>query len=302
MKKANNRILLIALVALVAIFVVTRLVRDPRRRTNLDASAFRLDTAEITALRIKTGDSAEITLARDGREWKALRGNMQARANETRVSNALSALARIKPERIVTRNRDRWNDYQVGDSASVRVEVVADDETVLSLNVGAETGGATYARISEADDVYSIDGYLREPFNFPFSDWRDQTVIRVNRNAVTRVDFQYSDSSFVLEQKNGKWYIGNDAADSAKVQDYLSGISSVNHDVFADDFSADSQPTATIVISSGGDKVTVEGWKVSFDHWIFRSSQQPGTFFSDFGPRIASDIIASRKQFAVTRE
>lgn len=300
MKKINNRTLIITFSVLVAIFVLTRLFRTPGLDSNLDGSTFKVDTAEITEIRLRPKkDSAEIRLVRTGNQWNATYNDIRADVPTGKIRNLLDVIHRLKPERVVSRKKEKWENYQVSDSSATDVSILHGDRTLLKMKVGKESGNTTYARVADENDIYALEGGIQSSFNTAFSDWRNHSFLRLTKNTVRAIEFSYpADSSFILEKRDKKWMIGNRQADSTKVDAYLNRLVFKDHDSFADHFSSAKDPDVTITFRSEGNIThVVKGWRRSFDEWVMNSSLQPATYFLDRGPVLARDLFANKQSF-----
>ena len=301
MKKLNNKILVVAFIGLVLIFVLTKLYRSPARESNMDVSLFQVDTATITEIRLlpQKDSMTEIKLVRKGNQWNAIRKNVQAEVPPHKIKDLLETIQHLKPERIVTRKRDKWDEYQVSDSSATAVTILREGDELLQLKVGKENGSTTYVRTTERDEVYVLEGDLQGSFNTTFSEWRNQSFLRLTKNFINKIEFQYpGDSSFILEKQNRQWMIGNEPVDSAKVDAYLSKISHKDHTVFADQFSPAREPDVTVLFkSSANEDVVVKGWRQSFYQWVLQSDLHPRVYFLDQGPVLAPEVFAWKKQY-----
>jgi hypothetical protein len=298
MKQLNNKILIITLLLLVAAFVLTRLFRSPGRERNLDASLLKTDTAGITEVRLYPASErrAEIKLTRAGKHWKATREALTASAGSGAVNNLLSTLASLKPERIVSRKKEKRDTYHTGDTTGTRVTVFRGDDELTSLVVGKESGGLTYVRPGGEDEVYAVSGYLSTVFDKSFSHWRDQSFLRIDKDQITKIRFNYpADSSFVMEKNDRGWMIGNDSADSAAIDNYLNKLRSKDLSAFADDFSAAAPPDITISIENkNGPIANIKGWRKSFYEWVLASDLQPDVYFTDAGPVTVKELFVGK--------
>lgn len=301
MKRFNNKILIAVLLGLVAAFVLTKLFRSPARERNLDADLLKVDTAGITEVRLYPvrDKRQEIKLVKDGKGWKAMQQNVSGPADRNAVNGLLGTLASLKPERIVSRKKEKWDTYHTGDTTGTQVAVFEGGDEQGNLVIGKESGGLTYLRRNGEDEVYAAKGYLNEVFNKSFSSWRDGTFLRLNPEEVTRISFNYpADSSFVVEKKDKVWMIGNERADSLAISDYLGRFRSKDLSTFADDFSATANPDVTITIEDKAMTLaTVKGWRRSFYQWVLASNLQPEIYFLDEGPVEAKALFVGRKKF-----
>jgi len=304
MNKFSNKILVIALLIMAAIFVLTKIFREPKLSANLDVSVFKVDTARITEIRLKPQkESSEVKLQKLEGSWFVTCNGVKAKAASNQVRDLLESIQSLELERMVSRKKEKWTDYEVDDSAAVSLQAFDNDDELINLKLGKESGasgGVTYARIGHYSEVYSLQGYLHDAFDKGFTSWRDQTLLRFQKDQIRKIDFRYgADSSFVLEQKQNKWFAANAVADSAKIESYLNSLATLEHDVFADDYSEKSGPDAIITITNQtGNNIVVKGWRQSFDEWILHSTTNPGTYFRDLGPKISGQIFVGKQQLA----
>src|SRR5690606_731014 len=132
MKQNRNKILLIALVLLVAVFLGTKLFRAPALKTNLDVNRFAIDTALITSIKLDRPGKPQLTLERSAGSWIVKEGDKQAKVESFQFESLMRTLTSTKPERIVSRSTDKWATYEVSDSTSLRmVAYDADNEPVI---------------------------------------------------------------------------------------------------------------------------------------------------------------------------
>lgn len=308
MKKLNNTWLIAALAVLVGAFVVSRFFRAPALESNLRQQLVELDTAAITQVRMQlAAGGEEVSLQREGVNWKVTQGSRSAFADRSSVNAALAALSTLKPLRMVSRKKDKWNDFQVG-AGGTQVAVYAGDRQESNLHIGKTNfvqnqqggfGGAyTYVRAGDDDEVYAVDGFLESTFNRPYADWRNKNFLRVSRDAVSKITFSYpADSSFVLEKKDSVWTVNGQPAAGAQVDIFLGHLAYKNLNTFADDFQpAGSAPVVIKVEARGGPLETIEGWPLPEGQWALRSSQQPAIFRSE-GSTAVQDLLRGQTSF-----
>jgi hypothetical protein len=309
MKKLSTKILFIGLVVLVIFFVASRFFWSPRLESNLRKNLLKLDTASINEVRIHPAKAPleEIKLIRDGKKWKVVKGTESKSPNMTAVKNLLGALVDLPTQRLVSRKKERWEDYQVGKN-STQVNVYSGGKNVADFHVGKlgfSQGGAgmfssayTYFRLSDEKEVYTVEGFLESKFNNSFDDWRDKTLLKLKKEEIAKISFLYpADSGFVLSRRDSVWFVDNEKADPTKAANFINQISSKYIMAFADGFTPSSQPHATLQINGKtGNLATVEGWLKGDGSWVLTSSFQKGIYFSTQGSKIASDIFTSRKK------
>lgn len=308
MKKLSNKTLLIALVVLVGIFGASRLFRSPARESNLRRDLISTDTAAITELRILPGKdrSEEIKITREGNGWKVSKGNRVAGGDRNYIKSALTALYRMQAQRQASRKKEKWEEFNVGEK-STHVSGYAGERKVVDVHIGklgfAQGGSGgfggsyTYVRLSDEDEVYTVQGFLESSFNNAFNDWRNKTLSKVNKDDIVKISFRYpADSGFVVEKRDSIWYAASEKANPAKVDALANQLSAKYLTEFADDIAAAQPADVTIIVDGkAGTLAIIEAWKKG-DEWIFSGSAQKGVYFSSKGSTVVKDILIGQKQ------
>jgi len=314
MKKINNKILVIGLAGLVAIFVISKIFRSPRLEGNLRKELVKLDTAEISEIRMtSSGDQPKLVkLIRAENKWTVVQDDKTYPADKSSVNNILSTVADLNAVRMVSRKKEKWDSYNVGEKGT-NVSVYVDGSPKAEFRVG-KTGfnqnptqqqfgrqgieAFTYVRMTDEDEVYMVNGFLEASFNKSVNDWRDRSFLRFAPAEVSKVSFQYpADSSFVLEKRDSVWVNGNENADKAKVDAYVREFSYRSETSFADTFSATSAPTYSIRFDGvSGTLATVEAWRQD-TNWYLRSSRQPDVVFLNNDQSTMSRLFPGPSKF-----
>ena len=313
MKKLSNKILLISLVVLVAIFAASRIFRSPGLESTVRKELVKLDTATVDEVRILPAKerAEEIKLVREGNNWKVSKGTRTEPGNITSVKGMLGSLVNLQAQRIASRKKEKWQDYNVGDN-STHVSVYKGGDQVADFHVGklgfvqsadGGFGGAyTYVRLSDEDEVYTVEGFLESSFNNSFNDWRDKTLLKLNKSDITKISFRYpADSSFVLDKRDSVWFVGNEKAEPSKVEGLLNQFTSKYLNEFADGFMPGAQADVVLQIDgSAGSLATVEAWKAE-PVWILTSSTQKGVYFSSKGTSVINDVLVGRRKLVAEK-
>lgn len=313
MKKISNKILIIVLLALVAIFAISRLLRAPHLERNMPETLLSVDTAQVNHIVINKSDtsgSTEMAIDRKPDGWYVSQNGKTAVADESSVKGLLSMTVALKPERLVTRNKQEWNKYAVGDSSSLKVTVRQDDKVLASFVVGrsefsrSPTGGmpesSSYVRLADQSDVYSVTGFLQSMTGRNFNGWRSKEFLETPKDEITRFVFTYpADSGFVLEKKDTVWWIGSDQANNQKVQRYLNTWQTRNLFAFApDSLHLIENPDITIRAQGGAkDLCVIQGWKTSANDWTLKSTVQPDAYFDAKTGSVNRDVLVGKKYF-----
>lgn len=313
MKKLNNKILVVILVVLAALFVLSRVFRASSREGNLPKELVNVDTASVSEIRMypNSEKNKEVRLLREGKTWTVKMDNRSAIVEKGNVLSAMMNVVHMKPLRLISKKKTKWDEFHVGDT-STQVKFMKGEEVVADLRVGKigfnqqpgqqqfSPGGIfTYVRLSNEDEVYTVEGFLESAFNRSYNDWRDKAFLRVKQNLVTKVSFIYpADSGFVLEKRDKKWWVNNVEADSTKAKNYISQFEFKNASDFADEFQPSGNAQAVIQINgSGGNLATVQAWKRAND-WAMNSTHQSKIYFSSKG----LESILERKKYFLSKK
>jgi hypothetical protein len=321
MKKLNNKTLIIILIALVGVFVLVRLFRAPALESNLKKELTSVDTSKVTLIKLwpASAQGTEIQFVRTANKWSVKQGDKQYNLEQGAASSMMGYLVKLVPQKMVSRKKEKWSDYQVGDS-STRVQMLAGNESVADLRLGrigfnqnqmqmqqqqfgqGGFGGMfTYVRLEGEDEVYTVEGFLGSSFDRSLNDWRDKSLLRIKKDQVTKVAFNYPDSGFVADKRDKKWWIGDQIADSTKFKAYLGQLELKNATTFADEFTPNRQPDISLNIDgASGPLATLQAWRRETD-WVMTSTHQPGIYFTTEGSGIFNSVFERKKNLTFPR-
>lgn len=304
-RNVKNFRLFIILGILVIVYVGLRYFKNTTRSKSFREELVVLDTSRVDRMVItRSNESFEVN--RSDNTWMVtIPGNKKVEASGTSVRNALSSLLRIKPDRIATRDPEKWVDYQV-DTTGTRVQVYENSEPVLDLILGrfgmhGQQQFHTFVRLYEDDEVYAANNFMGISFPSEPGGYRNSRFLQIETDSVTRITFDYpADSAFIVNRAaDGKWYLGDSPADSAGTASYLSGLRYVNGSDFVDDVepSALINPTLSVQISSAGEdeETILEAYSHPVYGYILHSTYNPKAYFSD--ENILERIFKSRSEF-----
>lgn len=320
MKKLNNKALIIIFLALTGIFVLVRIFRTPTLESNLKKELVAIDTTQVTLIKVwpSSAHGDEIQFVRGTMRWTIKKGDKQYNIEQGAANNLLGYMVKLAPQKMVSRKKEKWNDFQVGDS-STRVQFIADGNVLADVRIGRvgfdqnamqqmqQQGGSpfgggqgmggafTYVRLDGEDEVYTVEGFLNSSFDRSINDWRDKSLLRIKKDNVTKISFNYPDSGFVADKREKKWWIGNVLADSIKLNSFLNQLEFKNASAFADDFSPARQPDISLNIDGAtGPLATVQAWNRNTD-WVVASTLQAGVYFSTEGSGIFSTVFEKKQ-------
>jgi len=308
MKKYSNKVLIIALVVLIGIFVLSKVFRSPKLESNVRKELVTIDTAKITEVRLQPAKALgqEIKLIKSGKKWKLLSESKEAKVEAGTVESMLGVLMNLQAQRMVTRKKEKWDTFEVGEN-STRVSVYADGKKLTDFRVGKTgfsqgqgqgiSGAYTYIRMMDEEEVYSAEGFIGSHFNRSFNDWRDKTFLRVNKEDVDRIEFVYPDSSFVLEKRDSTWFVGDHPASVSKVDGYFNKIRFKNVNEFEEGFVSAGDPLLKMnIVKTDGAQATAQAWIKTEEDWVLTSSFQEGVYFTGKTTGAIKDVFIGKNQ------
>ncbi|MBE0639819.1 MAG: DUF4340 domain-containing protein [Bacteroidales bacterium] len=266
-KKLNVKVLIIILVILAAIYALSEFRGDKDR--SFSRVLIAVDTAKVTEIHIHIPtENAEIQLVRNTEsDWSVKAEGNSYPADYNLVKSILGQFHEIKPERIAATSKDRWTEYEVTDSAAIRVKVKGDSKNLADVYFGKfsytqppqgqmqqqQQQGKMTSFVRRADDqkVYAVEGFLRMTYQKDVNAYRNKTLVNVNKDDISRLEFTHPDFQFTVEKVDNRWMINNQPADSLKTVRYLSRLQRLT--------SANFVPSSTIKTGDAAFELNIEG-------------------------------------------
>ncbi|MEZ4888940.1 MAG: DUF4340 domain-containing protein [Chitinophagales bacterium] len=192
-KKRFSNTLLIGVVGLLAALVALMLLQNSKKGSStFKEEIVTIDPDAVTAVYLSPQNNGgqEIKMVKDGSgNWTVTDENGAIQAGDSsRINSMIAMLETVKPQRVVSKNKDKWAEYKVEGSETTRLKVMEGDKTSLDLYVGKFTvaqpktpAGAdprqqmqqqqqrpeitSYVRLEGEDEIYAVDGMLSFAFN-----------------------------------------------------------------------------------------------------------------------------------------
>jgi len=237
--KSKNTILLVGILAvLVMVYLAVSYFGNDSRSKSFREELVDINKDDVTRVEI-SGGGTTTTLSGGPDNWTVqLVDGSTKPAKEGSISSMLSSLSSIEPSRIASRSEDKWADFQV-DTAGTRVKVFEGNDEVLDIIIGrfgveGQRSFYTYVRLADENDTYVANNFMSMSVSKDANSYRDNEVLRIKRDSLTQITFDYPDSAFTLQKTDDKWFIDNVEADSANTASYLSGLSLVTSRSFSE--------------------------------------------------------------------
>jgi len=315
--KTNIRFWLILFIILAGIAVVITLVDRKKGERSFRKELFDIDSAEVTSVSIYPKGKMDqgIQLQKEGNKWQVRSQKESYPADTNFIRNLLQTLRSVKPEGVMGIDPSSWNDFQVSDTTGTHVLIEQGKKVSADFTVGRvsfsqppqQMAGRnrnpivkSHIRVADDDKVYLVDGYLSLMFPAQESYYRNKTLCKFRKELATQLTFTYpGDSSFTVQKINGHWLLDGLGADSAAMETYLRGISTMNGTEFADE-SSQAMPFLFKLRIDGDNMpfIEIHGAKAEPAKLYFvKSSVNPTATFKSNTPQLFNRIFAGKKKF-----
>ena len=226
-RKLEIKHLAVVFVLLLGIVILVKLADNKRGGRTFKKNLVKINQEQVTAIEIspKTTAGKTFRLFQENDTWMVESEDKKYLADPATAGSMTNELNTAAPERVVATGKDRWEQYEVGDSTGTRVKVYESSNVTADLIIGKFSFSqtrkmTTYARIAGEKEVYGIEGFLAMSFNRKLDDFRKQTVLQASSSDCKRLTFSYpADSSFVMEKTGEDWTVNGQPADPASVAD-----------------------------------------------------------------------------------
>jgi len=304
----NTKLLSAVFIGLFALYAITKVVKNNQGSRSFKTQIASVDTAQVQAIALypQITQQKEIKFIRSKQGWVAQQGKLQAVAESGKIEALLADLRSVKPQRLVANDPSKWATYQLTDSLCTRVKLLGGNgQELMTLLIGkAGTGGESFVRLPNDQEIYAIGSFLAANANKGFNDWRNQEILKFNLPSINKIDFKYpADSSFALIKEKSTWKMGEEVADSALVIQYLGSISAKRSNQFVDGFTPQKQPDFILELSGNSvlagtpsSRFIVQGFDRGNEVYL-RSSINPSAFFVGKNSGLFKAIFKPKSDF-----
>ena len=279
MNKKNIKLLIIVLIALIAIWGISEYWNSKNKRT-FKKYVVEVTPSEVYVINIfKNNYSEKFSLIKENNKWFILDNKNKFVANYSTIENLLKEFEKMKTKRVVAKNKKKWEKYSITDSLATKVILLDKSKNELcELVIGKFDYKAnqnnmqgrpsyemmTYVRNKTGKTVYSIEGALAMTVKNSVDNWRDKTVMKFNPNNINSIKIKNIDGSELnIAKQDTIWKINNNInIEESKVTNYLNSIKNLNGQQFENNFKANSEPVASVII---------EGKEINLETKIYKS-------------------------------
>lgn len=317
-RRLNVKTLIIILVILGAIYYISTLTGNKER--SFREVLVSVDTANVTDIAIHTKDNTEITLSRTGNsQWDVSGNGKTYPADKSMVKNILGQYTKMEPKRVAATSEAKWDQYEVSDTTGTRVTLKDNGDKLAEVYIGKfsysqppQTGGqqqyqqqrgtmTSYVRLADENKVYAVDGFLKMAYQNDVNAFRNKSLVKVDKNDISKIDFTYPDRKISLTKEDGKWLMNGVPADSAKTVKYLNKIYRLTSSNFVE--------PSTQKVSDATYRVKIEGSNFSpieikafpaadsTINYVVTSSANPGAEFDGAKAKLFDKVFVDETAF-----
>src|SRR5450631_325546 len=163
----------------------------PRPVAKLSADSF--DTLDVTKAKVTT------TIKKDGDNYKIVKP-IDYPADKDSTKQAFEALAKLEFNTIVSDQKARQSEFEVGDDG-LRVTLKKGDAVVADLLVGKTANQMTMVRVAGKEDVWSTTGIFKYQLDKDTAGWRDKGITSFDEKDAEKLEITAKDGSKIVLSK-----------------------------------------------------------------------------------------------------
>jgi len=235
----KNKSLIYLLVAMVALLVIFFGVKSARNVTEKSEPLVKVDSTKISAFLIKNA-TGTFKLQKTGEDWSIV-DPVNFPSDPRFVHDLINKLGAMEIETIISEDTSKYDQYQVG-ATGADLTVLSGNETISHLIIGKMNDSRSHTYLRKVGDkkIYMVKGILTGQLNRQVRDWRNKSVIDLEREAVNKIDFTNPKESFSLVKvDSARWNLvvgGREtpATNQGEVDHSLSAVSKLRCFDFVD--------------------------------------------------------------------
>jgi len=212
------------IVVLLAVYLLLQRSSVPVAKENY---LFDVDTSKVSEVTIYS-DGQTVTLNRNSDGWKVT-NPFEYEANTRYTNDMLKKMMEMRVESDITSNKDKWNNYEVGEDATRISFVQNGKEHAFYIGKTSSSYQHTYMREEGKDQVVLVKGTYGSAFKRKADLWKDKSILDIEQTEIMTIktdDYELfrndaSEDVWHLKKSNGDTELG----DLGKVSRVISAVS-----------------------------------------------------------------------------
>lgn len=231
---------------------------------------------DLAGLDIHVGTASADLRIQDGK-WTQTIGNTIYPADVTKIQPIIDSIYAIRKTDIVSKNPNNHAALGIGNTYITLKTASASEQ----LYIGNITGGQqNYVRLNHENDVFLGSGFDTLSAT---TDYRDLQVPGIsNETQVTAIRVSAFHQSFILEEKDNMWHLGNQVVPTDRARFYAAQIGSIKGYDMKQSNTVDTNNylyLGTIIITENNNDTTFSLWHIDEQTYMVQSSKSTFTYF-----------------------
>ena len=232
----------------------------PRLDTLRSRTAIEFTPAAVTRLEIKTADRV-IELKKTEAHWTIVRP-LAVRADQDKIGELLCGLTGLQVQDFISEDPKDLHHYHLDEpDREISVFIGEAGKTLLLGRAPTNAAGQVYAKLKNADSIFTIDSAAVKKFVVQINDLRDLQVLAVAPASVNSIAIEREASRLALQRGPQGWQITaplSVPADESAVNQWLVGLVGARAKRFVADVTTDpqqyglTQPGAVVTLTGPG--------------------------------------------------
>ena len=274
MLKVRKIVLLVLIPVLLCIYILQVVTQNRNTVKYLTLSE------EADTVLIKKGDGTEIKVYKDGESWFV--GEKKYPVDESTATQLIADISSLKILETVSSSASDRERYGLDEAAAVTATLYKDGKVLRTVGVGkaSPTAQQTYITVDGGKDIYLSSGAITSNFAKSVDDIRSKKVYSLDVVKVTAAKAETPENGEVSVFRNAddnSWLGG----DSSKVSSWISNISSLNVQSWADEnTSIPSEVAGSVTLTAEGRAITVRVYATEDESkYLCTCSETPYPFY-----------------------
>lgn len=275
-------------------------MKKPATAGDTKAKTFDVNAGDIEEIRIALKGGDTTTLKKTDDTWQIVEP-VQAKADNSEVSNMASSLASLDVQRVVDEAAADLAPFGLSEphlEVSFRTK---GQTTFRRLLIGEKTptGGDVYVKQPDSARVFLVSSFVDDTFKRTAFDLRDKTILALERDKITGLTLTSANGTVELVRKGATWTFVTPQkmrADYATLESILTTLISAQLQKYVTDMPTPAElaqyglarPSATATIISGDSRVTLELGRTDNAETYARASSAPAVVM--VAPTIVEDV------------
>lgn len=237
----NNKILLIILVALAALYGLTQMTSKKEARS-FKTNLVSIDTASVTKVIFQTKASPEeILIQKSNGAWNITKASLTVPCTKESMTALLNEVVDLKSIRPAATKEEKWADFGVDEKSGSPIKFYAGDELLADFIVGRfqmdqrRQSIESYIRLPEDPIVYGTQSYLPITMQQGFDAFRDKNLCKIDPIQVNQINLNENENSYTLKLEDGEWKNETVTKDSTEVAAWIEKITKLKGAEFQND-------------------------------------------------------------------